>query len=435
MSAIAQYMSWMNCIVTGSDRLAGTDAPPVRGMIEATGCRVFPQDGSGVSADTKAVVVSTAIEADNPDIAAAIKLGVPVIHRSDLLAAIADSMNTVAVAGTSGKSTVSALIFHILDKCDKSPSLITGAGLNSLRNRGLAGNAFVGKSEILVIEADESDGTLVKYHPSIALLLNCSKDHKEVSDIQKLFSTFVNQSRLSIKNAGDENLGSIKTDKTFGMSDADFSVGSDYELGSTSVSFTIDKTRISLPYPGRHNLMNLLAAYSVCKTLGCSTEEIAKASATYGGIERRFDILRSSNGPIVIDDYAHNPEKIRAVLTTAQDMSPKVIAIFQPHGFGPMRFLFNDLLEMFSEILRETDVLILSPIYDAGGTADRSISSGDLAEALSKQTTAIIIAPKNRDDVWGIIEGKMSDDVVILSMGARDTTLGDFARGLSVGLR
>ena len=182
MSAIAQYLAWSGHAITGSDRIAFADEmKETKEKLERCGCILFPQDGSGITAATEALVISTAIEDDNADIAAARKRGIPILHRSDVLAAIVASHRTIAVCGTSGKSTVTALIFEILRACGKSPSVITGANLIRLNEEGLLGNAFKGDSGILVIEADESDGTLVKYRPEKAVFLNISKDHKSVT--------------------------------------------------------------------------------------------------------------------------------------------------------------------------------------------------------------------------------------------------------------
>src|SRR5512136_1508679 len=187
MSAIAQYLAWEGRAITGSDRIAfAHEMKETKEKLERCGCLLFSQDGSGVTAATEALVISTAIEEDNPDIAAARKRGIPIVHRSDVLAAIVASHRTIAVCGTSGKSTVSALIFEILRACGQSPSVIAGANLTCLHEEGLIGNAFKGDSGILVMEADESDGTLVKYRPAEAVFLNISKDHKPVAETLEL---------------------------------------------------------------------------------------------------------------------------------------------------------------------------------------------------------------------------------------------------------
>ena len=212
MSALAQYLRFQGITVSGSDRLlASEDTASMRQSLEGLGCAIVNQDGSGVSADTDVVCVSTAIEESNPDIAAARARGLPIVHRSDLLAAIITSKRTIAVAGTSGKSTVTAMIFEFLTACGKSPSLISGAPLRRLEKQGLIGNAFSGGSDLLVVEADESDGTLIKYSPEVAVVLNISKDHKSIDEIRNLFETLVSKSTWTASNADDPILATLQT--------------------------------------------------------------------------------------------------------------------------------------------------------------------------------------------------------------------------------
>ena len=207
MSALAQYLRFQGIGVSGSDRLLGsTDTAPLRLALEGLGCTIAPQDGSGVTTDTDAVCVSTAIEESNPDIAAARASGIPIFHRSDLLAALIASSRTIAVAGTSGKSTVTAIIFESLLACGKSPSLISGAPLIRLEKEGLVGNAYAGGSDLLVVEADESDGTLIKYAPEASVILNVSKDHKSIEEITGLFHALIQNSRWTASNGTTRSL-------------------------------------------------------------------------------------------------------------------------------------------------------------------------------------------------------------------------------------
>ena len=218
MSALAQYAIWQGVKVTGSDRLLESeDTIAVRSALVKIGCSLFPQDGSGIDASTEAVCISTAIENSNPDIATALSMHIPLIHRSDLLASIIESRKTIAVAGTSGKSTVTAMIFEFLSSCGKEPSLISGASLLRLKKEGLIGNAYCGGSEFLVVEADESDGSLVKYSPFISVFLNVSKDHKTVSEVIELFRQLASRSTHTIGNADDPNLSGIDAEIKFGI--------------------------------------------------------------------------------------------------------------------------------------------------------------------------------------------------------------------------
>ncbi len=217
MSALAQYLAWLGVVVSGSDRLLDSkETATVRGKLLELGCNLFPQDGSGIAASTDAVCVSTGIEESNPSIIAARERGIPVFHRSDVLAAISASRETIAVAGTSGKSTVTAMIFEFLTACGKAPSLISGAPLTRLEKEGLIGNACYGSSALLVIEADESDGTLVKYKPAASVFLNISRDHKSVEEVTLLFATLAAQSAWSAANADDAALDPLPVTVRFG---------------------------------------------------------------------------------------------------------------------------------------------------------------------------------------------------------------------------
>lgn len=213
MSALAQYSKWIGLSVSGSDRMLDSpDTEPIKSGLEAVGCKLFPQDGSGINRSVQAVCISTAIEESNPEIAAARAFNIPIIHRSDLLASFVSSRKTIAVAGTSGKSTVTAMIFEFLSHCGKSPSLISGANLLRLQKDGLIGNAFFGNSDFLVIEADESDGSLVKYSPFISVILNISKDHKPVPEVLGMFSRLASQSKVTVINADDNGLSGIEAE-------------------------------------------------------------------------------------------------------------------------------------------------------------------------------------------------------------------------------
>ncbi len=423
MSAIAQYLAWSGQTITGSDRIAfAAEMKDGKEKLERCGCRIFPQDGSGITAATEALVISTAIEDDNADIAAARKRGINILHRSDLLAALVASHRTIAVCGTSGKSTVTAMIFEILRACGKNPSVITGANLIRLNQEGLLGNAFRGDSGILVMEADESDGTLVKYRPEIALFLNISKDHNTVPVTLGLFERLASQTPWVIKNADDPELHSINARYQFGCLD-----GADWRPEAVKavtpfVRFTLKGTDFELPLAGAHNLSNALAALGVCESQGCNLEEMVEPLRDFKGVMRRFSVWRTPKGITVIDDYAHNPEKIRAAILTARDFGARILAVFQPHGYGPTRFLKDDLVDTFAGLIRPTDEVSFLPIYYAGGTVKKDISSEDLAEGVKKRGI-MSFAPQNRSDlIAGLKERAKAGDVVIL-MGARDPTL------------
>ncbi len=423
MSALAQYLRFQGITVSGSDRFhASEDTAFIRQSLEGLGCAVVPQDGSGVRVDTDVVCVSTAIEDSNPDVVAARERGVPVIHRSDLLAAIIEAKKTIAVAGTSGKSTVTAMIFEFLTACGRSPSLISGAGLRRLERQGLIGNAWGGGSDLLVVEADESDGTIVKYCPEAAVILNVSKDHKGTEEITKLFETLVSQSTWTASNADDPVLAVLPATMRFGRNGAGSWRPDQVQLLPASVKLFKNGVEYHLPLPGDHNLENLAAALCVCEHFGCGQTALAEAVRNYEGVARRFSVIRTRQDVIVVDDFAHNPAKIAAVVRAARGLSERIIAVYQPHGFGPTRFLKDEYIAIFRTAFREHDSLYLLPIYYAGGTAQKDISSEDIIQGLGA-TAFRAQAVKGRDELLTGLrtDAKLEDCVLI--MGARDPSL------------
>ncbi len=423
MSALAQYLRFEGITVSGSDRLLDSeDTAPMRRSLEKLGCTIASQDGTGVKDDTDALCVSTAIEETNPDIAAARARGIPVVHRSDLLASIIASKKTVAVAGTSGKSTVTAMIFEFLSASGMSPSLISGAPLVRLEAQGLIGNAHSGGSNLLVVEADESDGTLIKYSPAIAVVLNVSKDHKGIDEIQGLFATLISRSSWAASNADDPLLAPLPATLRFGRGGSAPWHADSEELLAASVTLTRAGIDYHLPLPGDHNLENLRAALCVCEHLGCDGPVLADAVKGFGGVARRFSITNTRQGITVVDDFAHNPAKITAAVTAARGLAGRIIAVYQPHGFGPTRFLRNEYIAAFRTLFREGDSLYLLPIYYAGGTAQKDISSADIIDGLGP----VPFRAEAVEDRKQLLE-KLSADAkqgnCIIVMGARDPSL------------
>lgn len=423
MSALAQYLRFQGIAVSGSDRFhASEDTASIRRSLEGLGCAIVHQDGSGVRADTGAVCVSTAIEESNPDIAAARNLGIPVIHRSDLLAALIATKKTIAVAGTSGKSTVTAMIFEFLTFCGKSPSLISGASLRRLERQGFIGNAWSGGSDLLVVEADESDGTIVKYHPEVSVILNVSKDHKSAEEIKALFKRLASQSSWIATNADDPHLASLPASERFGKNGLGSWRPDHEQLLPTSVKLYRNGLEYHLPLPGGHNLENLCAALCVCEHFGCGEPELAGAVRNFEGVARRFSWIRTKQNVHVVDDFAHNPAKIAAAVRAARGLSGRVIAVYQPHGFGPTRFLKDEYIDTFRTAFKKDDALYLLPIYYAGGTAQKDISSEDLIAGLGS-VPFHAEALGGRDALLMRLEAEAKPEECVLVMGARDPSL------------
>lgn len=423
MSALAQYLRFQGTDVSGSDRLlASEDTVSMRKSLEELGCAIVCQDGSGVTADTDAVCISTAIEESNPDIAAARAHDLPIIHRSDLLAAIITTKRTIAVAGTSGKSTVTAMIFEFLTACGKSPSLVSGAPLRRLEKQGLIGNAFSGGSDLLVVEADESDGTLTKYTPEAAVFLNISKDHKTIDEVKELFERLVLQSAWTASNADDPGLAALPATVGFGMSSSASWRPNREELLPTSVKLFRNNIEYHLPLPGNHNLENLRAALCVCEHFGCEGPILADAVKSFEGVARRFAVTETVKQVHVVDDFAHNPAKIAAAVSAARGLSERIVAVYQPHGFGPTRFLKDEYISTFRFIFRQNDSLYLLPIYYAGGTAQKDISSEDIITGLGP-VTFNAQAVKDRNELLARLKADARSGDCVLVMGARDPSL------------
>lgn len=423
MSALAQYLRFRGVAVSGSDRLLDSaDTALMRQSLEGLGCAIVSQDGSGIDENTDAVCISTAIEESNPDVAAAHGQGIPIVHRSDVLSAIMASRRTIAVAGTSGKSTVTAMIFEFLTACGKSPSLISGAPLKRLEGDGLIGNAYNGESDLLVVEADESDGTLVKYGPQVSVILNVSKDHRSVEEVKELFRVLASRSSWVAVNGDDPALFALPASAKFGKNDSATWRPDREELFPTSVKLFRKGVEYHLPLPGEHNLENLRAALCVCEHLGCEGPMLAEVVKEFQGVARRFSINRTKQNVYVIDDFAHNPAKIAAAVTAARGLSKRIFAVYQPHGFGPTRFLKGEYIATFQDIFQANDSLYLLPIYYAGGTAQKDITSEDIVGSLGAvpfRKEAI----SDRNELLDKLVARVQAGDCILVMGARDPSL------------
>ncbi|MBC7867766.1 MAG: UDP-N-acetylmuramate--alanine ligase, partial [Gloeobacteraceae cyanobacterium ES-bin-316] len=375
MSAIAQYLSGIGKSVSGSDRyfLPG-ESNEIRTKLEAEGIGCYLQDGEALTKEVDLVVVSTAVEDTVPEVQKARALNIPIIKRSELLALIARSKKTIAVGGTSGKSTTSGMLFQILQHAGKHPSIISGAGLVNIIKEGKIGNAKVGEGEWLIIEADESDGSIVQYQPEVGLLLNVDKDHQEIEELMQIFSVFkkntkelfvVNQSNVLARELSADVHADFAADESFG---AGFTA-SHFKQHGLQIEFNINNHPFLLYTVGKHNMENALAAVSVAHQLGIGFETCADALKEYEGIYRRHQLLGVKQGVYVIDDYAHNPAKCAASIAACQPIAQKVVAWFQPHGYSPTRFLRADFVKEIAAVLRPQDEIWMSEIFYAGGTA------------------------------------------------------------------
>lgn len=433
MSALAQYLAGAGKKVSGSDRyFEQGKAADIREKLEQEGVQCYFQDGSGIGRDTDLVVVSAAIEETVPEVVKARQLKIPVMKRSELLAEICKSKKTIAVAGTSGKSTTSAMLFDILKEAGMEPGIISGAGLTALIREGKIGNAKLGKGEWLIIEADESDGSVVQYHPEIGLLLNIDKDHQEIEELISLFTVFRNNTKgLFIVNRGnpltrDLSLNGQQDFSIFPEHPAGF-MAVDFAQKGMHIHFSVNGQPFTLHTLGKHNMENALAAIAAAVQIGIPLSVCSKALEKYEGIYRRHQYMGEKNGVHLIDDYAHNPVKCASSIRAVQPVAGKVIAWFQPHGYGPTRFLKDDFIREIADALRPQDEIWMSEIFYAGGSAVKDISSNDLVEGIrARGKNAFFVADRN--ELAANIRPHLEKDCVVLLMGARDPGLEAFGK-------
>jgi UDP-N-acetylmuramate--L-alanine ligase len=429
MSALALYLAGRGQEVSGSDRLFDNGGgAEVRAALEAAGVKIFPQDGSGIDKNCR-LVVSTAIEETVPEVKRARELECPVLHRSEILEEACQTGRGIAVSGTSGKSTVTAMIYACLHEAGMDPSVVSGAPLLQLRHDGLWGNAYGGKGEWVVFEADESDGTLVRYHPEIGLLLNLDRDHKETSELTEIFRTFRSQVHGAfVTHAHRDDCRDLGGPDALLFGDAQ-NIG----LRGDHVEFTFEGVEFYVPFPGHHTVENALAAAITARAAGVPLAVSAKALSHFAGVHRRHEKAGSVRGVTVFDDFAHNPAKVEAAVQAFRSAAPseRLVVLFQPHGYGPLRFLLDDFAAAFRAVMQPQDALLLLPVYDVGGTADRSISSADLAARIAGTAwNGCAIHLPTREEAPALVASLAKNGDVVASMGARDPSLPELAKAI-----
>lgn len=434
VSSIAGFMAGKGHQTAGSDRLF--DAFPgheVCRKLKEKGIAIFPQDGSGIDGTTELAVFSTAVEKDNPDFIKAERLGIPLKTRPQYLTEIVSGFSTVAVAGTSGKSTISGMLAFLMQRLSLGPNFIGGGRVKQFKTAGNPGNFLTGPSDTLVVEACESDGTIVDYMPSCTIISNLDLDHHSIQETGRMFERLAeNTSGVVVTCGDDENLvaGSIKDAVSFSIErESEYRAG-DVEYRRLGSAFTLKGRRFELSLPGVHNLYNALACIALLSEQGISMEKVAEALPFFTGIERRFDVHLNDGRHLVVDDYAHNPHKINSLMRTMQAVSSNVCYIFQPHGFGPTRLMKDGYIRTFAGLLRPSDALFLLPIYYAGGTAAKDISSRDIAGAVNAPGRNAKVLEK-RAEIFDM-PGKWESYVVL---GARDDSLSDYAEEIAGRLR
>ena len=438
--------------IQGSDRSRDQGRTPEKfAWLADHGVALFPQDGSGVTSPEQVVVASGAIEAAVPDIAAAKRVGATIVTRPELLSRLFNAAPTsVGVAGTSGKSTITGMIAWILHQAGRNPTVMNGAVMKNFADADHPyASALIGGPDVFVAEVDESDGSIARYDPTVAVVSNISLDHKSMEELRDLFGGFTGRAGKAVLNLDNtetqalaqnlaqtlEAAGRAADITTFslGQAEADL-VAHDLAPLPTGMRFTLtgrdqaDRT-VTLKVPGAHNVANALAALGAVRSLGMPLDQAVAALETFAGIRRRMEVVGTAGGVTVIDDFAHNPDKIAATLKTLHAFDGRLLILFQPHGFGPLKLMRTEFIEGFAGLMRPDDVLLLpEPVY-YGGTTDRSVGSEDIASgvrALDRNAEALADRAACGDR---LIELARPGDRIIV-MGARDDTLSDFAADL-----
>jgi UDP-N-acetylmuramate--alanine ligase len=446
MLPLALIVQGRGARVAGSDRTL--DQGKLGGkfdFLRARGIPLFAQDGTGLTSGNQILVASAAVEETVPDVVRARELGAERMTRAQLLAELFnDAPVGIAVAGTSGKSTVTGMIGWILHACGRDPTVMNGAVMkNFVTADAPFATALVGQGDAFVSEVDESDGSIALYRPKVAVLNNISLDHKSMEELRQLFGDFIAHEGLVVVNADDPEAAALlaagrpETALTFsvdgGPSSADL-VATNIEEEPFAISFdVIDRGepagRVRLSVPGRHNISNALAALLAAGGAGVSLIEAMRAIEGFSGLKRRFELVGEAASVTVIDDFGHNPDKIAATLRTLHAFPGRLLLFFQPHGFGPLKTMGRELAETFAAEMGSDDVLVMpDPVYH-GGTTDRTFGSETVTERVMAHGRQAEHVPSRAACANRLVELARPGDRIVV-MGARDDTLSLFAADL-----
>jgi UDP-N-acetylmuramate--alanine ligase len=435
MMPLAMILAGRGAIVEGSDRGLDQGRVPAKfAALEALGIRLHPQDGSGITSPDQTVVASAAVEPTVADMIAAERVGAARMTRPELLSTLFNAAAApIGVAGTSGKSTVTGMIGWILHATGRDPTVMNGAVMtNFARSDAPFASALVGGGDAFVSEVDESDGSIALYRPQVAVLNNVSLDHKSLDELRQLFGDFAAKARTTIVNIGDpeaaalaatlgrERLVTVAVEGeadlvAINLAPEPFAIGFDLVTGG-------EMRRVRLAVPGRHNVANALAALGVVRAAGVSLDEAVAAIAGFAGLKRRFELVGEAGGVAVIDDFGHNPDKIAATLRTLHDFPGRLLILFQPHGYGPLKVMRRELVATLAAELSADDLLVMpDPVY-LGGTTSREVTSADIVRDVQVAGgNAAHIADRQVAAMHLVAQATPGDRIVV--MGARDDTL------------
>ena len=442
MLPLAMIVKARGAHVEGSDRALDQGRTGAKfDYLKSLGIALHAQDGSGVARPSQILVASAAVEDTVPDVVAAKEAGAARLSRAELLAQLFnESACPIGVAGTSGKSTTTGMIGWILHHAGKSPTVMNGAVMkNFVAPDALFASALVGDGEAFVSEVDESDGSIAMFRPKVAVLNNIALDHKSMDELRALFGGFIGHAETAVLNLDNDETARLAAKRdggkiTYSLQDKNAElVAENIRPQPFGVSFDVvangARVSVSLKMPGRHNVSNALAAIAAASACGVTLEQAAKALAEFEGVKRRLEYVGEAGGVTVIDDFGHNPDKITASLKTLHEFPGRLLVMFQPHGFGPLRLMKNEFIETFANNLSADDVLIMpEPVY-FGGTVDRSVSSKDIAAGVAAAgRKAEALATRDECGARLLKLAKPGDRIVV--MGARDDTLSIFAMDL-----
>jgi UDP-N-acetylmuramate--alanine ligase len=473
MMPLAMILRGRGASVEGSDR--GLDQGRVPAKFDALrglGIALYPQDGSGVISGAQVVVASAAVEDTVADIVAATRLGCERRTRAELNAQLFnESALAIGVAGTSGKSTVTGMVGWILHAVGRDPTVMNGAVMKNFATPDAPfATALVGLGDAYVSEVDESDGSIALYAPRIAVLNNVSLDHKSLEELRTLFADFAGKAERTVLNVGDaearaladalpaekmvtvaveaeadlvaENLAPepfaiafdlVVSPSLFGGDAASSLSRREREGAPEARKGEGERYRVHLGVPGRHNVANALAAIGAVQAAGVSIEAAVAAIAGFTGLRRRFELIGAGGGVAVIDDFGHNPDKIAATLDTLHAFPGRILALFQPHGYGPLKVMRRELVASVAARLRDDDLLVLpDPVYQ-GGTTTREVTSADIVADLTAAGANARYVADRAEAAAAIVAAANPGDRVIV-MGARDDTLGLLAAEMVVAL-
>lgn len=429
MSPLALLLARRGWKVAGSDRSydQGRNSSLFE-QLKAEGVKLYSQDGSAVSKTIRNFVVTRAVESTVPDLVAAQKLGLKIVKRPVLMAELFAGSRNIAVGGTSGKSTTTAMIGHILHQSGLRPTIVNGAVMLDF---GTA--TVIGDENLTVFEADESDGfndVIAKCSTAVAVLTNISLDHFEIDELVNIFGQFLN----SAGEAGVINADCESSDKL------SLSARHLIRYGiKAPADITPETCSLDLKVLGRHNVYNALAAVAACSSIGIPIEQACSILKAFSGVKRRLELIGVKKKIAVYDDFASNPGKIAASLGTLIERYKGVSVVFQPHGFQPTKMMRQGYIDVFSTMLRASDSLIMPEIYYAGGSSNviggkavplpKDISSLDLINEIQQRGIRACYLADRAAILPALTQFIDSTDCIVV-MGSRDETLPELARSI-----